>query len=394
MHPLKQDFPTPSRRLRLGFVGGGQGALIGQVHANGARLSNRWDIVAGALSSNSERAKASGKDWLLADDRVYSDYLEMARGEAAREDGIEAVSIVTPNHLHAPIAKAFMDVGIDVISDKPLTTTLEEALSLAKAQDDSGVVFGVTYAYSAHVMVRQAQAMVRGGDLGDIRQIHVEYFQDWAMDITDQGDDAPWRLNVAQNGPSFTVGDIGTHAEHLARFVSGLRIEALRADFHVTGQPKALEDTAFMQLRFEGGVPGTLMVSQTMAGSQCGLRLRVCGTKASLEWHQEQPEFLHLRAIGAPEQIISRGHGAGMSPATERLLRMPRGHPEALTDAWANLYLEFAVAIQARREGRELPTDFLAYPTIADGVDGMRFVEAAITSNITDAWVSCMEDAY
>ena len=393
MHPLKQDFPTPSRRLRLGFVGGGQGALIGQVHANGARLSNRWDIVAGALSSNSERAKASGKDWLLADDRVYSDYLEMARGEAAREDGIEAVSIVTPNHLHAPIAKAFMDVGIDVISDKPLTTTLEEALSLAKAQDDSGVVFGVTYAYSAHVMVRQAQAMVRGGDLGDIRQIHVEYFQDWAMDITDQGDNAPWRLNVAQNGPSFTVGDIGTHAEHLARFVSGLRIKAVRADFHVTGQPKALEDTAFMQLRFEGGVPGTLMVSQTMAGSQCGLRLRVCGTKASLEWHQEQPEFLHLRAIGAPEQIISRGHGAGMSPATERLLRMPRGHPEALTDAWANLYLEFAVAIQARREGRELPTDFLAYPTIADGVDGMRFVEAAIKSNLTDAWVSCMEDA-
>lgn len=393
MHPLKQDFPTPSRRLRLGFVGGGQGALIGQVHANGARLSNRWDIVAGALSSNPQRAKASGKAWLLADDRVYSDYLEMARAEAAREDGIEAVSIVTPNHLHAPIAKAFMDVGIDVISDKPLTTTLEEALSLAKAQDDSGVVFGVTYAYSAHVMVRQAQAMVRGGDLGDIRQIHVEYFQDWAMDITDQGDDAPWRLNVAQNGPSFTVGDIGTHAEHLARFVSGLRIEALRADFHVTGQPKALEDTAFMQLRFEGGVPGTLMVSQTMAGSQCGLRLRVCGTKASLEWHQEQPEFLHLRAIGAPEQIISRGHGAGMSPATERLLRMPRGHPEALTDAWANLYLEFAVAIQARREGRELPTDFLAYPTIADGVDGMRFVEAAIKSNLTDAWVSCMEDA-
>ena len=393
MHPLKQDFPTPSRRLRLGFVGGGQGALIGQVHANGARLSNRWDIVAGALSSNSERAKASGKAWLLDDDRVYSDYREMARAEAAREDGIEAVSIVTPNHLHAPIAKAFMDVGIDVISDKPLTTTLEEALSLAKAQDDSGVVFGVTYAYSAHVMVRQAQAMVRCGDLGDIRQIHVEYFQDWAMDITDQGDDAPWRLNVAQNGPSFTVGDIGTHAEHLARFVSGLRIEAVRADFHVTGQPKALEDTAFMQLRFEGGVPGTLMVSQTMAGSQCGLRLRVCGTKASLEWHQEQPEFLHLRAIGAPEQIISRGHGAGMSPATERLLRMPRGHPEALTDAWANLYLEFAVAIQARREGRELPTDFLAYPTIADGVDGMRFVEAAIKSNLTDAWVSCMADA-
>ena len=393
MDQKKHDFPLASRRLRLGFVGGGQGALIGEVHANGARLSNRWDIVAGALSSNPERAKASGKAWLLADDRVYSDYREMAQAEAAREDGIEAVSIVTPNHLHAPIAKAFIDVGIDIISDKPLTTSLEEALNLAKSQNESGVIFGVTYAYSAHVMVRQAQAMVRCGDLGDIRQIHVEYFQDWAMDITDQGDNAPWRLNVAQNGPSFTVGDIGTHAEHLARFVSGLRIDAVRADFHVTGKPKHLEDTAFMQLRFEGGVPGTLMVSQTMAGSQCGLRLRVCGTKASLEWHQEQPEFLHLRAIGAPEQIISRGHGAGMSPATERLLRMPRGHPEALTDAWANLYLEFAVAIQTRREGTDLPKDFLAYPTIADGVDGMRFVEAAIKSNQTEAWVSCREEA-
>ena len=392
MDQKKHDFPLASRRLRLGFVGGGQGALIGEVHANGARLSNRWDIVAGALSSNPERAKASGKAWLLADDRVYSDYREMAQAEAAREDGIEAVSIVTPNHLHAPIAKAFIDVGIDVISDKPLTTSLEEALNLAKLQNESGVIFGVTYAYSAHVMVRQAQAMVRRGDLGDIRQIHVEYFQDWAMDITDQGDDAPWRLNVAQNGPSFTVGDIGTHAEHLARFVSGLRIDAVRADFHVTGKPKHLEDTAFMQLRFEGGVPGTLMVSQTMAGSQCGLRLRVCGTKASLEWHQEQPEFLHLRVIGAPEQIISRGHGAGMSPATERLLRMPRGHPEALTDAWANLYLEFAIAIQARRNGIELPKDFLAYPTIADGVDGMRFVEAAIKSNQTETWVSCRNE--
>ena len=391
MHKIMQDFPPASRRLRLGFVGGGQGALIGEVHANGARLSNRWDIVAGALSSNPQRAKASGQAWMLDDDRIYSDYLDMAQKEAARADGIEAVSIVTPNHLHAPIAKAFMDVGIDIISDKPLTTTLKEAQSLAKAQARAGVVFGVTYAYSAHVMVRQAQAMVRRGDLGDIRQIHVEYFQDWAMDLTDQGDDAPWRLDVAQNGPSFTVGDIGTHAEHLARFVSGLNVEAVRADFHVTGKPKALEDTAFMQLRFEGGVPGTLMVSQTMAGSQCGLRLRICGSKASLEWLQEQPEVLHLRVIGAPEQIISRGHDAGMIADTQRLLRMPRGHPEALTDAWANLYLELAVAIQARREGRELPQDLLAYPTIADGVEGMRFVEAAIASNATDAWVSCTQ---
>lgn len=195
------------------------------------------------------------------------------------------------------------------------------------------------------------------------------------MDVTDQGDDALWRLDVAQNGPSFTVGDIGTHAEHLAWFVSGLNIEPVRADFHVTGKPKASEDTAFMQLRFESRVPGTLMVSQTMAGSQCGLHLRVCGTKTSLEWHQEQPEVLHLRAIGAREQIISRGHDSGMIEQTQRLLRMPRGHPETLIDAWANLYLELALAIQARRE---LDKGLLAYPATADGLEGMRFVEVAI----------------
>lgn len=392
MQVTNLQFPKPSRRLRLGFVGGGQGALIGEVHANGARLSNRWDIVAGALSSNPERAQASGKAWMLDDERIYCDYQTMARAEAARKDGIEAVAIVTPNYLHAPIAKAFMEVGIDIISDKPLTTNLNEALDLAKLQAETGLVFGVTYAYSAHVMVRQAREMVRRGDLGELRQIHVEYFQDWAMAVTDQGDNTPWRLDTAKNGASFTVGDIGTHAEHLARFVSGLRLEALRADFHVTGKPKALEDTAFMQLRFEGNVPGTLMVSQTMAGSQCGLRLRICGTKASLEWHQEEPEHLNLRTVGEPEQIISRGQGAGMSGMTERLLRMPRGHPEALTDAWANLYLEFAVAIHARREARELPQGLLAYPTLADGLDGMRFIAAAIKSNQTQAWVSCAVD--
>ncbi len=383
------EFPPPSRRLRLGFVGGGHGALIGGVHANGARLSNRWDIVAGALSSSPERAHASGKAWMLADDRIYTDYREMARAEAAREDGIDAVTIATPNYLHSPIAKAFMAAGIDVISDKPLTTTLDDALDLVRLQRETGVIFAVTYAYASHVMVRQAREMVHQGDLGEIRQIHVEYFQDWAMEITDQGDAAPWRMDTSKSGPSFTVGDIGTHAEHLARFVSGLELEAVRANFHVTGAPKSLEDTAFILLRFEGNVPGTLMVSQTMAGSQCGLRIRICGSKASLEWNQEKPEYLSLRRVAAPEQIISRGHGAGMSPVTERLLRMPRGHPEALTDAWANLYLEMAIAIEARRTGTVLPEDLLTYPTVTDGAIGVRFVEAAIQSNSNDSWVSC-----
>jgi predicted dehydrogenase len=381
------EFPRLQRRLRLGMVGGGQGALIGEVHASGARLSNRWEIVAGALSSQPERARASGRDWLLDPARTYSDYHEMARTEAARADGIDAVAIVTPNHLHAPVALAFMEQGIDVISDKPVTATLDEVEALIEAQQKAGVIFGVTYAYASHVMVRQAREMIAAGDLGEIRQVHVEYFQDWAIDVSDQGSDVPWRLETARSGPSFTVSDIGTHAEHLACFVTGLEIEALRAEFHVTGAPKALEDTAFVMLRMTGGVPGTLMVSQAMAGAHCGLRVRVAGTKASLEWGQENPESLHFRPVGRPEQIISRGHGAGIAPSVERLVRMPRGHPEALTDAWANLYLELAVAIQARRTGQTLPDGLVAFPTLADGARGMRFVDAAIRSDETKTWV-------
>jgi len=380
-------YPKPERRLRLGFVGGG-GGQIGATHGNGARLSNRWEIVAGALSSDPERARAAGRDWLIADERIYTDYRTMAEAEAARPDGIDAVAVVTPNHLHAPVAEAFMAVGIDVISDKPLTATLAEALALAEKARVAGVVFGVTYAYASHVMVRQAREMVRAGDLGALRQVHVEYFQDWAINLSGDGDAVPWRLDAARSGPSLTVGDIGTHAEHLVRFVTGLPIRELRAEFFVTGAPKPLEDTAFMHLRLERGVPATLMVSQALAGSQCGLRIRVCGSKATLEWNQETPEFLELRPVGAPKQVISRGIGAGMSPVAERLVRMPRGHPEALTDAWANLYLELAVAIEARRAGRALPEGMVAYPTVEDGLAGMRFVDAALRSNESGTYVA------
>lgn len=383
-HP---DFPRPSRRLRLGMVGGGRG-LIGQVHANGARLSGRWDLVAGALTSHADQAEALARDWLIDPARSYADFGDMARAEAAREDGIDAVAIVTPNALHAPVALAFMAAGIDVICEKPLAARSEEAAALPSAQARAGVVFGVTYPYASHAMVRQARAMVARGDLGELRQVHVEYLQDWAMEITDQGDDVPWRLDPARNGPSFTVADVGTHAEHLARFVTGLEIEALRADFHVAGAPKKMEDTAFIQLRFSGGVPGTLMVSQAFAGAECGLRLRVAGTRASLDWSAEEPESLRLRPVSAPAQTLTRGHGAGIYPEAERLVRMPRGHPEALTDAWANLYLELAVAIAARREGRSLPPGLLAHPTLEDGLHGMAFVEAAIRSAQTHSWIT------
>ena len=280
-----------------------------------------------------------------------------------------------------------MEQGIDIVSDKPLTAHLDEALALEAAHRETGVVFAVTYAYASHVMVRQAREMVRQGALGDLCQVHVEYFQDGALDRSGDHADAFWRLDPARSGPSFTVGDIGTHAEHLARFVTGRSVRSLRAECLVTGAPKPLEDTAFMHLRMEGGLPGTLMVSQAMAGSACALRIRVAGTKATIEWNQETPEVLHYRPVGAPAEVISRGFGAGMSPVAERLVRMPRGHPEALTDAWANLYLEIAVAIEARRDGRTLPEGLVAFPTLADGVAGMRFVDAALRSSKTGAFV-------
>ncbi|NNU62761.1 Gfo/Idh/MocA family protein [Ochrobactrum soli] len=382
-------FPPPSRLLRLGFVGGGEGALIGNVHANGARLSNRWHIVAGALSSDPERARRSGRAWMLDDDRIYSGFGQMAQGEAERSDGIDAVVIATPNHLHHAVASAFLDAGIDVISDKPLTTNLDDALELVRRQQTTGLVFGVTYAYAAHAMVRQAREMIRHGMLGDVRQIHVEYFQEWAVNLTDQDGECPWRLDPAKVGAAFTVGDIGTHAMHLACFATSKELEQVRAFFHVAGAPKSLEDTAFMHLRFEGGLPGTLMVSQAAAGTQCGLRLRVFGSLAGLEWNQENPEHLLFTPLDSPTQIISRGYSAGMYPAAARFVRMPRGHPEALTDAWANLYTEFAVAIDARRSGRTLPEELLAYPDVIDGAKGVRFVQAAVQSNATGEWVDC-----
>ena len=391
--PGPLSFPDPERRLRLGLVGGGQGAFIGAIHAGGARLSGRWDIVAGALSSDRERARSSGRAWMLPDDRIYEDFHEMARREAGRADGIDAVAITVPNHLHRPVADAFMDAGIDIISDKPLTPRLEDALHLVRRQRETGLVFGVTHAYSAYSMVRQARAMIRAGLLGDLRQVHVEYFQEFALDIiAKSGGGLPWRVDPARSGNSFTVADIGTHALHLATFVTSTSLERVRADFHVSGEPKSLEDTAFMQIRLSGGVPGTLMVSQAAAGCQCGLRIRVFGTKGSLEWAQETPDSLDFTEVDSPKRTYSSGFAGGLFPEAQRLARMPRGCPEGIMEAWANLYTEFAVAIEARRSGRPVPADLLAYPTVIDGARGVRFVEASVLSNATGAWEDCRLD--
>lgn len=388
-------FPVASRKLRLGVVGGGAGAFIGQVHARGARLSDRWQIVAGALSSRPEVARASGADWGLDPARSYTDWQEMARAEAARPDGIDAVAITVPNHLHFPVAMAFLDAGIDVICDKPLVNSLDEARSLIAKQHETGLVFGVTYSFAAHAMVRQARQMVREGALGRITQVHVEYFQEMALLPADAAwSGTPWRQDPAKVGGAATTADIGSHAHHLAEFVSGLRMTELRAEFHQLGADQPLEDTAFMMCRFEGGVPGTLLISQAMAGASCGLRLRISGTEGTLEWDQENPEYLDHRPFNAPHIRISRGHGAGMLSDATRFVHMPRGHPEALSDAWANLYEEFAIAIEARRHGHDLPDGLLAFPSLEEGAAGVAFIQAAIRSNAEGGiWVPCTFDA-
>lgn len=379
-------FPPPSRRLRLGFVGGGGGAFIGAIHAGGARLSGRWDVVAGALSSTPEKSRASGRDWFLAEDRIHDDYVQMARAEAAREDGIDAVAIVTPNHMHEPAAMAFLDAGIDVICDKPLAPDLAGAMRMAERAESSGLIFGVTYPYAAYSMVRQARAMVRDGRLGEIRQIHVEYFQEFgARMIAENGGVLPWRLDPDRAGPSWTVADIGTHAVHLASFVSGLPLARVRADLHVTGEPKPLEDTGLIQARF-GEVPGTIMVSQTAVGTQCGLRLRIFGTEAALDWCQETGDVLQFTPYDSPTQTLSSGYAGGLGDQARRLTMMPRGCPEGIMEAWANLYTEFAVAIDARRSGTPLPGGLLEYADARTAARGLAFVDAALASQASGGW--------
>lgn len=376
------EYPAAGRRLRLGLVGGGRGALVGQWHAGGARLSGRWDIVAGALSAEPEVARASGRDWLLAEDRIHSDFRRMAAAESARPDGIDAVAICTPNFLHRPVAEAFMEAGIDVICDKPVALSREECDSMAAARERAGVVFAVTYPYAYHAMAVQARAMIADGAIGAVRQVMVEYVQDGRAGPFDPSVKRyAWKYDPARGGRTATTGDIGTHALHLMEFVTGQRIARLRTDLHVCGGEKPMEDTAFVNFALANGAPGAMWLSQAAAGNSCGLRLRAYGEKGGIEWDQENPERLQVAMLGEPRRTILRGRGAGMHPRAERMIRLPRGHGEALSDAWANLYLECAVAIEARRDGRDLPEGLLNLPDLADGARGVDFFHAAADSH-------------
>jgi predicted dehydrogenase len=378
--------PTQGRRLRLGMVGGGQGAFIGGVHRIAARLDDRYELVAGVLSADPDRAAASSAELHITPDRAYRSFADMAEKEVARADGIDVVVVVTPNHMHAAPVIAFAERGIHVICDKPLAHRLEDAQDMADAVRRAGVVFGFTHNYTGDPRVRPAREMVAAGELGAVRIVQVEYPQDWLttrLEETGQKQ-AAWRTDPARSGAAGCVGDIGTHAFNLAEFISGLRCESLAADLSAFVPGRPLDDNAHMLLRFAGGARGMLWSSQVAPGNENALRLRVYGEKAGLEWAQEQPNLLLHSPHGEAPRTIRRA-GAGASPVAAHACRLPAGHPEGYLEAFAQLYRDLAEQITARIEGRQADPASLLVPGIEDGLRGMRFITAAVESGRRDA---------
>jgi predicted dehydrogenase len=375
-------------RIRLGMVGGGSGAFIGAVHRIAARIDDRYDFVAGALSSTPEKARASGAELGLDPQRTYDDFKAMAIREAKLKNGIEAVSIVTPNHMHYAAAKEFLTRGIHVICDKPLTSNLADAKKLLKIARESDALFVLTHNYTGYPMVRQARDMVKSGQLGEIRLVQMEYPQDWLAEPIEQTGQkqAAWRTDPKQSGAGGSTGDIGTHAYNLGCFVSGLELEELAADVHTFVAGRQLDDNAHVMMRFAGGAKGLLWCSQVATGHENGLKVRVYGTKGGIEWLQADPNYLWYTELGKPKQLITR-NGAGAGPAAGRVSRIPSGHPEGYLEGFATIYSEAAKAIIAKRNGKPVDPDVI-YPTVEDGVKGVTFVEACIASSKRNgAWV-------
>lgn len=361
---------TGERKIRLGMVGGGVDAFIGAVHRIAARMDGDYELVAGALSSSAERAAESGRLVGLSADRTYSDFGEMARAEAARDDGVEAVTIVTPNHLHYAVSKAFLEQGIHVICDKPLTATMADAIALRDVARASGAKFLLTHNYTGYPMAREARRLVAGGALGNIRLVQMEYAQDWMAYADPTNKQAAWRLDPAQSGAGGAIGDIGTHAYNLGLFISGLTGEALSADLQCFGGHSTLDDNAHMMMRFQGGARGTLWCSQIALGNENRLNIRVFGDKGGVEFDQENPNQLWFTPKGQPRQLLTRG-----GQTFQGDVRIPSGHPEGFIEAFATLYHDFAGVIR----GDDAKADLL--PGIDAGMAGMEFITAAVQSN-------------
>ncbi len=372
--------------IRLGMVGGGNDAFIGGVHRIASRIDGRFELVAGALSSTAEKSKASGAALGLDADRCYGDFTEMAKREARLKNGVEAVAIVTPNHVHYPAAREFLKRGIHVICDKPLTSTLADAKKLVAAAEKSDAHFILTHNYTGYPMVRQARAMVAEGALGKIRVVQAEYPQDWlTTPLEDEGlKQAEWRTDPARSGAGGCVGDIGTHAYNLAGFVTGLKLDSLAADLTSFVEGRRLDDNVHVMLRYEGGAKGMLWSSQVAPGNENALKLRVYGEKGGLEWSQEDPNYLWFTPHGEPKRLLTR-NGAGANDANLSTSRIPPGHPEGYLEGFANIYNEAADLIVAARDGAA-PDHIL--PTVQDGLDGVTFIDACVRSSARNAaWI-------
>ncbi len=372
------------RRLRAGIVGGGPGSFIGAVHHVAAELDGQAEVIAGAMSTDPQRARAAAESWYLK--RSYDSYQEMAEAEAKLDDGIDFVMVTTPNHVHFPVVKTFLEHGFHVVCDKPMTFDLEQAKELVSLVERNNLIFALTHNYTGYPAVRHARALVRQGEVGTIRKVLVEYIQDWLMEPLERSGSkqASWRTDPARSGIAGCVGDIGTHGENLLEFITGLKIKSLCADLSTFIEGRALDDDANMLLHLENGGKGILTCSQIAAGEENALSIRVYGSKAGLEWHQQEPNTLLFKPHGQPQQILRTGLGY-MSDDAKAATRTPAGHPEGFYEAFANIY-KMAIADIRRLESGQKPAG--GYPTVYDGLRGMQFIYKAVESSQKGAvWV-------
>ncbi|EPJ46626.1 MAG: oxidoreductase domain-containing protein [Osedax symbiont Rs2] len=380
-------------KIKIGMVGGGEGAFIGEIPRIASRLDNRFELVAGAFSSNSCRALVSGENLGINTDRIYTSYEQMARSENARADGIDAVVIVTPNHLHFPVAKEFLQQGIAVICDKPVTLDLVQALLLAKIIKQSGSFFCLTHNYTAYPMVRFARELVQEGKVGKIRLVQVEYVQDWLSDKQEESGNkqAQWRTDPAKSGAGGSVGDIGSHAFNLAEFISNLQVSEVCADIDAFVEDRQLDDNAHVLLRFKQGAKGILWCSQVAPGNDNRLKIRIYGDRGGLEWAQENPNELCYSPLGEPTQKFTRA-GHGTTEVANRISRTPAGHPEGYLEGFANLYRDIADALVLHKQGKMLPPELQLIPGIDEGIAAMSFIEAVVSSSKSNSqWVPLNE---
>lgn len=381
------------RKIRMGMVGGGRGAFIGAVHRMAAAIDGQIELVCGAFSSNPEKSKLSGEDFFLDPDRVYGSYSEMIEKEKALppDQRMDFVSIVTPNHMHYGPAKMALDNGFHVVSDKPLCFNMEEALELEKTVKETGLIFALTHNYTGYPMVKQAKQMIKHGELGAIRKVVVEYPQGWLSTLLESSDQkqAAWRTDPKKSGKAGAMGDIGTHAENLAEYITGLKITQLCADISIMVEGRQLDDDGNVLLRFDNGARGILHASQISAGEENDLNIRIYGEKGGLKWSQMEPNTLKVSWLDKPTELRRTGVGP-LYPESEAHTRIPAGHPEGYLEAFGNIYRNVAKCIQARVDGEEVDPIYTDFPTVADGVRGMKFIDKVIESGNTEdvKWVS------